>query len=108
VRVRQSAVVRSDGTSSRIEGRKLYETFPAPEAHCIARKLDLHYTPQYGSWLDTAEIGFSALSRQCLQRRIVDRQALHVRWPPGRRLVFSVSVSFTSKGGCILYDTPYT
>jgi len=54
----------------------LYETFPAPEAHRIARKLDLHYTPKHGSWLNMAEIEFSALSRQCLKRRIPDRTAL--------------------------------
>lgn len=54
----------------------LYETCPAPEAHRIARKLDLHYTPKHGSWLNMAEIEFSALSRQCLQRRIADRPAL--------------------------------
>jgi len=54
----------------------LYETFPAPEAHRIARKLDLHYTPKHGSWLNMAEIEFSALSRQCLKRRIADRAGL--------------------------------
>ena len=54
----------------------LYETFPAAEAHRIARKLDLHYTPKHGSWLNMAEIEFSALSRQCLNRRIADQPAL--------------------------------
>jgi hypothetical protein len=54
----------------------LYETFPAPEAHRIARKLELHYTPKHGSWLNMAEIEFSVLSRQCLNRRIVDRDTL--------------------------------
>lgn len=54
----------------------LYETFPAPEAHRIARKLDLHYTPKHGSWLNMAEIEFSALSRQCLNRRMPDRETL--------------------------------
>lgn len=54
----------------------LYETFPAPEAHRIARKLELHYTPKHGSWLNMAEIEFSALSRQCLNRRIANRDVL--------------------------------
>lgn len=54
----------------------LYETFAAPEAHRLARKLDLHYTPKHGSWLNMAEIEFSVLSRQCLNRRIADRQLL--------------------------------
>lgn len=55
----------------------LYETFPAAEAHRIARKLELHYTPKHGSWLNMAEIEFSILSRQCLNRRIADRDTLH-------------------------------
>jgi hypothetical protein len=54
----------------------LYETFPAEEAHRLARKLELHYTPKHGSWLNMAEIEFSILSRQCLNRRIADRETL--------------------------------
>lgn len=54
----------------------LYETFPATEAHRLARKLELHYTPKHGSWLNMAEIEFSVLSRQCLKRRIADREIL--------------------------------
>ena len=54
----------------------LYEAFPAPEAHRLARKLELHYTPKHGSWLNMAEIEFSVLSRQCLKRRIADRDTL--------------------------------
>jgi len=48
----------------------LYETFPAAEARRIARKLELHYTPKHGSWLNMAELEISVLSRQCLDRRI--------------------------------------
>ena len=48
----------------------LYETFPAEDARRISRKLDLHYTPKHGSWLNIAEIELSVLSRQCLDRRI--------------------------------------
>lgn len=50
----------------------LYETFPAEEAHRLARKLEIHYTPRNGSWLNVAEIELSILSEQCLKRRIGD------------------------------------
>jgi hypothetical protein len=50
----------------------LYDTFPAAEAHRLARKLELVHTPKHGSWLNMAEIEFSALSRQCLERRFPD------------------------------------
>jgi hypothetical protein len=48
----------------------LYEAFPAPEAHRLARRLEIHHTPRNGSWLNVAEIELSALTRQCLDRRI--------------------------------------
>jgi DDE superfamily endonuclease len=48
----------------------LYETFPPDEARRLSRKLELHYTPKHGSWLNIAEIELSVLSRQCLDRRI--------------------------------------
>ena len=54
----------------------LYEAFPAEEAHRLARKLELHYTPKHGSWLNMAEIEFSVLSRQCLNHRIADSDSL--------------------------------
>lgn len=47
----------------------LYETFPPAEARRIARRLEWHYTPKHGSWLNMAELEFSALLRQCLDRR---------------------------------------
>jgi len=50
----------------------LYEAFAPEEAHRLARKLELIHTPKHGSWLNMAEIEFSALSRQCLDRRIAD------------------------------------
>jgi hypothetical protein len=50
----------------------LYETFPAEQAHRLARKLEIHYTPGNGSWLNVAEIELGILSRQCLDRRIPD------------------------------------
>jgi hypothetical protein len=48
----------------------LYATFPAAEAFTIAQRLELHYTPKHGSWLNIAEIELSAMTRQCLGRRI--------------------------------------
>ena len=50
----------------------LYATFEAEEARRIARKLEWHYTPKHGSWLDMAEVELAVLSRQCLDRRIPD------------------------------------
>ncbi len=48
----------------------LYHAFPAAEAHRLARRLEIHYTPRSGSWLNVAEIELGVLSRQCLDRRI--------------------------------------
>jgi len=48
----------------------LYEAFPAREAKRIVDRLEVHYTPKHGSWLNIAEIELSVLSRQCLDRRI--------------------------------------
>lgn len=50
----------------------LYKAFPAPEARRIAKKLEIHYTPKHGSWLDIAEIELNVMTRQCLSRRIDD------------------------------------
>ncbi len=54
----------------------LYEAFAPAEARRIVRKLEIHYTPKHGSWLNMAEIELSVLARQCLDRRIPDQQAL--------------------------------
>lgn len=50
----------------------LYEVFSPQEARRIANKLEWHYTPEHGSWLNIAEIEISALERQCLGRRFAD------------------------------------
>ena len=55
----------------------LYETFPAAEARRIAKRLEFHYTPKHGSWLNMAEIEFSVLSRSCLKQRLPDEETLH-------------------------------
>ena len=54
----------------------LYAAFPPAEAARLAAKLEIHYTPKHGSWLNMAEIELSVLARQCLRRRIPDRPAL--------------------------------
>ena len=50
----------------------LYEAFPPEEAKRLTDKLEIHYTPKHGSWLNIAEIELSVLSRQCLDRRVPD------------------------------------
>lgn len=54
----------------------LYEAFPPEEARAIARKLEFHYTPKHGSWLNIAEIELAVLSNMCLSQRIPDEQTL--------------------------------
>ncbi len=54
----------------------LYQAFVPAEARRIVRRLEFHYTPKHGSWLNMAEIEFSVLSRQCLDRRIPDEKTL--------------------------------
>ena len=48
----------------------LYDAFPPQEARELAKRIEIHYTPKHGSWLNIAEIELSFLSRQCLNRRI--------------------------------------
>ena len=55
----------------------LYEAFPATEAFALAQRLEIHYTPKHGSWLNIAEIELSALTSQCLNRRIGDLDTLN-------------------------------
>jgi hypothetical protein len=50
----------------------LYEAFEPQEARRIVQKLEFHYTPKHGSWLNMAEIEISVLDRQCLDRRLAD------------------------------------
>jgi hypothetical protein len=54
----------------------LYEAFPPEQARRIAERIEWHYTPKHGSWLDVAEIELSVLSRQCLDRRLGTREEL--------------------------------
>jgi hypothetical protein len=54
----------------------LYEAFPPTEAKRLADRLEIHYTPKHGSWLNMAEIELSALAEQCLERRLPDQGTL--------------------------------
>lgn len=54
----------------------LYETFSPAQARRILKRLEFHYTPKHGSWLNMAEIELSVFSRQCLSRRIPDEATL--------------------------------
>jgi transposase len=54
----------------------LYEVYPPAEARRIVERLEIHYTPKHGSWLNIAEIELSTMAGQCLNRRIPDRETL--------------------------------
>lgn len=54
----------------------LYEAFAPSEARRFASRLEIHYTPKHGSWLNMAEIELSVLARQCLNQRIPDQNSL--------------------------------
>ncbi|MDL2318628.1 IS630 family transposase [Eubacteriales bacterium OttesenSCG-928-A19] len=55
----------------------LYQAFPAEKARALAKRLEIHYTPKHGSWLNIAEIELSVVTRQCLSRRIPDMNILN-------------------------------
>ena len=57
-------------------GSSLYEAFEPSVAKRILDKLEFHYTPKHGSWLNMAEIELSHLNRQCLDRRIADKETI--------------------------------
>ncbi|MDR1277687.1 MAG: transposase, partial [Treponema sp.] len=55
----------------------LYKAFPPPEARRILKRLEIHYTPKHGSWLDIAEVELNVMTRQCLSRRVEDIERLN-------------------------------
>lgn len=57
----------------------LYETFEPQEAHRLAARIEWHYTPKHGSWLNMAEIELGVLSRQCLEERMQSRDNLETQ-----------------------------
>jgi transposase len=72
-----AAVIRVvlDNLNTHVLGA-LYETFGPEEARRIAKRLEFHYTPKHGRWLNMAELAFSVLGRQCLNRRIASAEEL--------------------------------
>jgi len=79
----------------------LYETFEPSKARSIAERLEFHYTPKHGSWLNIAEIELSALTLQCLDRRIGDKDILRrevMAWAAHRNeMSKTVSWHFTNE-----------
>ena len=67
----ESVVLVMDNLNTR-NIASLYEAFAPAEAFALAQRLEIHHTPKHGSWLNIAEIELSALTRQCLNRRISD------------------------------------
>jgi hypothetical protein len=59
----------------------LYQAFEPQLARELAKRLEIHYTPKHGSWLDIAEIGIGILSKQCLDRRISSLSDLNSEIP---------------------------
>jgi hypothetical protein len=57
----------------------LYETFPPQQARRILARLEVHYTPKHGSWLNQAEIEISVFERRCLSRPVTDTTSLQQR-----------------------------
>ena len=68
-------VLVTDNLNTHATG-SLYEAFDPAEARRLAERIEWHYTPKHGSWLNMAEIELSALARQCLDRRIPDAETL--------------------------------
>jgi hypothetical protein len=67
-------------------GASLYKAFIPAEARRILDKLEFHYTPKHGSWLNMAEIELSVLTRQCLDRRIPDKNLLKQEVAAGKNV----------------------
>jgi hypothetical protein len=65
----------------------LYQAFEPQEARRLVERLELHYTPKHGNWLNVAEIELSVLLRQCLNRRIPDQDTMRseiIAWESAR------------------------
>lgn len=79
----------------------LYEAFPPAEARRLAKRLEIHYTPKHGSWLNVAEIELRVLSGQCLDRRVPERAELEsevAAWEKARnKSVVGVDWQFTTE-----------
>jgi transposase len=71
----EKIVVVLDNLNTHV-GAAFYLAFEPQEARRLVERFELHYTPKHGSWLNMAEIELSALTRQCLDRRIPDKDTL--------------------------------
>ena len=71
----RKVVLVTDNLNTHTTG-SLYQAFPPAEARRLGERIEWHYTPKHGSWLNMAEIELSVLARQCLDRRIPDRDTL--------------------------------
>lgn len=71
----EKIVLVLDNLNTHSEG-SLYEAFEPAEARRLAEKLEIHYTPKHGSWLNMAEIEISVLSRQCLSKYIESKERM--------------------------------
>jgi len=89
----------------------LYEAFAPEEARRIAERLEIHYTPKHGSWLDMAEIEIGVMNRQCLNRRIPDQDTLRTElkaWQEQRNhKVVRVNWRFTTEDARIKLKSLY-
>jgi len=91
----------------------LYEAFAPQEARRLAAKLEIHFTPKHGSWLDVAEIMIGIMNRQCLARRIGEAETVRAEvaaWEAdGNQHAKPVNWQFTTKDARIklkrLYPT---
>jgi hypothetical protein len=72
----QRVVLVMDNLNTHTLG-SLYEAFEPAKARALAARLEIHHTPRHGSWLNIAEIELSALTRQCLDRRLDDLDLLN-------------------------------
>jgi DDE superfamily endonuclease len=72
----ETVVLVMDNLNTHTVG-SLYEAFHPDKAFALAQRLEIHHTPRHGSWLNIAEIELSALTRQCLDRRIADIDTLN-------------------------------
>ena len=90
----------------------LYQAFEPAEARRIAQRLEIHYTPKHGSWLNMAEIELGVLARQCLDRRIPSQEVLEREtgaWQDQRnRDVIQVDWRFTTEDARIKLKSLYT
>jgi hypothetical protein len=89
----------------------LYAAFGPAEAKRLADRLELHYTPKHGSWLNMAEIELAMLAQQCLDRRLADQATLErevAAWQAARnRAGRGVNWRFTTEDARIKLKHPY-